>query len=228
MTPTTDERPLGAVENGRVFIEQENWPEVVRCFEAMAEWIYHGSPPVSGSLETTAEERADLEEDARDGHVLVHAEVLALLRDFDRLLSAPASGEADAIAVTVAMEQWERSTKRPDLTERDRVRGALETYGRSVLAKEIVGASPVPASLMGGDGWNRDMESAPRDGTAIIAAVPVYSAQTKQFLHWDRHIVWFDPDAGAIDVEADAGWAWDDYTHWCHLPAAPASPSGAK
>ncbi len=58
--PTYD-APLGAIENGRVFLQRlvdrydfqceagglancSDYHEVVRCFEAMAEWIYHHAP----------------------------------------------------------------------------------------------------------------------------------------------------------------------------------------
>lgn len=44
-----------------------------------------------------------------------------------------------------AMEQWARSLKRPDLTERDRVAGALDAYARHALALEALRqAAPAP------------------------------------------------------------------------------------
>jgi hypothetical protein len=36
------------------------------------------------------------------------------------------------------MEQWQKSLQRPDMTERDRVAGALLAYSRQALAQTIV------------------------------------------------------------------------------------------
>jgi hypothetical protein len=49
----------------------------------------------------------------------------------------PAQGEyerQEAICVEAAMSQWERSLKRPDMQEKDRVRGAVEAYKRQAFA----------------------------------------------------------------------------------------------
>lgn len=42
------------------------------------------------------------------------------------------------LAVSTALASWSMSLKRPDLSERDRVVGALEAYRRQIVALEIV------------------------------------------------------------------------------------------
>ena len=44
----------------------------------------------------------------------------------------------EAICTEAAMSQWERSLKRPDLTEKDRVRGAIEAYKRQAFAFNVM------------------------------------------------------------------------------------------
>jgi hypothetical protein len=49
----------------------------------------------------------------------------------------PASADLETVervSTDAAMSQWERSLKRPDLTEKDRVRGAIEAYKRQSFA----------------------------------------------------------------------------------------------
>lgn len=41
--------------------------------------------------------------------------------------------EEEKICEERAMDQWERSLKRPDLSEKDRVRGAIEAYQRQAF-----------------------------------------------------------------------------------------------
>lgn len=76
----------------------------------------------------------------------------------------------------------------------------------------------------GGGGW-RTMESAPRDGTRILASTPVYSAQFGKFMHHDVHVIAYDPDGGEIDIDFEQGWAWEDYEVWQPVPLPP-SPEG--
>ena len=63
------------------------------------------------------------------------------------------------------------------------------------------------------------IETAPRDGTQIIATVGTYSPKGK-FLGWDTHVISYDYEDGRI--EEDFGWGWDDYEWWIPLPAHPA------
>ncbi len=48
----------------------------------------------------------------------------------------------EAICTDAAMSQWERSLKRPDMQEKDRVRGAVEAYKRQALAFRILPPAP--------------------------------------------------------------------------------------
>ncbi|AXV15076.1 hypothetical protein CYG48_04805 [Neorhizobium sp. SOG26] len=60
----------------------------------------------------------------------------------DNSRTAPAEYERqEAICTEAAMSQWERSLKRPDLSEKDRVRGAIEVYKRQAFAFTIMPAA---------------------------------------------------------------------------------------
>lgn len=48
----------------------------------------------------------------------------------------------EAICAEAAMSQWERSLKRPDLSEKDRVRGAIEAYKRQAFAFTVAPRPP--------------------------------------------------------------------------------------
>jgi hypothetical protein len=54
-------------------------------------------------------------------------------------------GDRHMFCVGRAMAQWEASLKRPDLSEKDRIRGALEAYNRQWIALELVDAALPPA-----------------------------------------------------------------------------------
>lgn len=57
----------------------------------------------------------------------------------DHLAAVYASREEEEkLCKAAAMAQWEASLKRPDLTERDRVRGAIETYSRQAFACAVL------------------------------------------------------------------------------------------
>lgn len=58
----------------------------------------------------------------------------------------------EKVSTEAAMSQWERSLKRPDLCEKDRVRGAIEAYKRQAFAFAI---SPTPpaAAVRVPEGW---------------------------------------------------------------------------
>lgn len=48
----------------------------------------------------------------------------------------------ERLAYHTAMDQWERSLKRPDLSEKDRVRGALLAFSRQMLACKVLPNPP--------------------------------------------------------------------------------------
>lgn len=50
--------------------------------------------------------------------------------------------ESERICDETAMRQWEASLKRPDLAEKDRVRGAIEAFKRQAIALSVLAASP--------------------------------------------------------------------------------------
>lgn len=58
--PVVDNRPLGAIHNGRVLAERGEWQNVMHCFEAMALFIENASPPreEGGSRDQGVEEAA--------------------------------------------------------------------------------------------------------------------------------------------------------------------------
>ncbi|MDG4675818.1 hypothetical protein P9A16_32470 [Shinella sp. 838] len=62
-------------------------------------------------------------------------------------VSALVNAQADAdvvekVSTEAAMSQWERSLKRPDLSEKDRVRGAIEAYKRQAFAFTLSSLRP--------------------------------------------------------------------------------------
>lgn len=50
--------------------------------------------------------------------------------------------ESERICDAAAVRQWEASLKRPDLAEKDRVRGAIEAFKRQSIALTMLAASP--------------------------------------------------------------------------------------
>lgn len=48
----------------------------------------------------------------------------------------------EKLAYHSAMDQWERSLKRKDLSEKDRVRGALFAFSRQMLACKLIERNP--------------------------------------------------------------------------------------
>jgi hypothetical protein len=44
----------------------------------------------------------------------------------------------EKLCIDAAMHQWERSLKRPDLREKDRVRGAIDAFIRQAIALQMV------------------------------------------------------------------------------------------
>ncbi|MER9911652.1 hypothetical protein NKJ71_13565 [Mesorhizobium sp. M0050] len=52
-------------------------------------------------------------------------------------------GENEKLCDATAMRQWEASLKRPDLAEKDRVRGALEAFKRQAIALQMLASTAV-------------------------------------------------------------------------------------
>ena len=55
--------------------------------------------------------------------------------------------EVERISTEAAISQWERSLKRPDLTEKDRVLGAVQAYKRQAFAFRLVLVDPGPVEV---------------------------------------------------------------------------------
>lgn len=69
----------------------------------------------------------------------------------DNPFQPPASADLETIervSTEAAMSQWERSLQRPDLAEKDRVRGAIEAYKRQAFAFSMAAAT---TGTIGGD-----------------------------------------------------------------------------
>jgi hypothetical protein len=65
------------------------------------------------------------------------------------------------------------------------------------------------------------IQTAPEDGTPILATLRVFAAQDKRFLRWETHIIWFDDDGHGVHDDAYQGWDWGSYEFWQALPAPP-------
>jgi hypothetical protein len=68
------------------------------------------------------------------------------------------------------------------------------------------------------DGQWQPIETRPRDGT-FLAALPVYSAHSGKFLHWDMHVLCVEEDGRLAE---DYGWELEDYHLW--QPVTPPAP----
>lgn len=55
----------------------------------------------------------------------------------------------ERVSTEAAMSQWERSLKRPDLSEKDRVRGAIEAYKRQAFAFAMLSPTRTASSADG-------------------------------------------------------------------------------
>ena len=64
-------------------------------------------------------------------------------------------------------------------------------------------------------GW-QTMESAPKDGTPVRAALKVRSntIHGAEADYWEEHVIWRDDETDAIHPDAYQGWDWDDYEFW--------------
>lgn len=76
----------------------------------------------------------------------------------------------ERVSTEAAMSQWERSIKRPDLSEKDRVRGAIEAYKRQAFAFAMLSPTRTASSADGsaistsGAYPSRALEKETRDG----------------------------------------------------------------
>lgn len=129
----------------------------------------------------------------------------------------------ERICTEAAMTQWEKSLKRSDLSEKDRVRGAIEAYKRQSLAFALLAERErrTPAVVT----W-QDFDTAPKDGTVIMAWHTVHKCPMA--------IVWKErgfPYRGDVMnwYERSYTTAWPErcFSHWSPLPAAPSLSSGA-
>lgn len=129
----------------------------------------------------------------------------------------------EKVSTEAAMSQWERSLKRPDLCEKDRVRGAIEAYKRQAFAFAISPtppAAPVRVTEEMREAahaviWNRDKAGCSPDTVeaALRAALSVATSPVKS---WPIDT---DDQVEALARECD----WDnrkymtpkDYAIWC-------------
>lgn len=64
------------------------------------------------------------------------------------------------------------------------------------------------------------IETAPRDGTPILAALTVHDNRTGQ--KWQQYdVIYADDETGEIHNDCDFGWAFDDYEVWMPIPPLP-------
>ncbi|RUV69679.1 MAG: hypothetical protein EOR26_05245 [Mesorhizobium sp.] len=85
------------------------------------------------SLEGDSEIGAGMTTEATPAPPAMEAEAVAWL-----------GGDNEQICDATAMRQWEASLKRPDLAEKDRVRGALEAFKRQAIALQMLASPPKP------------------------------------------------------------------------------------
>lgn len=75
---------------------------------------------------------------------------------------------------------------------------------------------PVSTPVADAAGW-RDIATAPKDETTILAAVEVHNNKTGKS-YWDYALMYFSEGRWEFLDGADTGWDGDDYTHWQPLP----------
>ena len=87
-----------------------------------------------------------------------------------------------------------------------------------VLADLAARLAKAERALEEANDW-RPMESAPRDGTEILAAIEVHNTAGRKW--WERHVISFDECRNEIGLDYDHGWSWEDYIRWRPLPSPP-------
>ena len=86
------------------------------------------------------------------------------------------------------------------------------------------------ARLQKAQEW-QPMDTAPTDGTHVLAIVDVWGTSTGRFLNWEPYVVGSDEFGNAYDVGGyDVGWMWEDFKFWkpLELPPEPTVREGGK
>lgn len=65
------------------------------------------------------------------------------------------------------------------------------------------------------------IESAPKDGTAFLAYLRVFSSETRELLFGVTHLVYCDDETGDLHDDCEQGWRLEDYEYWMPLPPPP-------
>jgi len=105
----------------------------------------------------------------------------------------------ERLCIDRAMQHWEASMKRPDLSERDRVRGAIEAFSRQMLANELLAlrsATPEPTGPFNLERFLQDDSGLPGAPTSTEAGREIREALTKAQDILAEYIV---PDSGISD-----------------------------
>ena len=100
---------------------------------------------------------------------------------------------------------------------------ALEAARKAILHTNVFISiehmrEAIRAYLDAADDW-RPIETAPKDGTEILAAIEVHNTTGRKW--WERRVISFDECRNEIGLDYDHGWSWEDYTKWRPLPSPP-------
>ena len=174
---------------------------------------------VDRRLEASALDALDVELTSLRTRAAQMEEALRAARDLCRNINEfGCCTDHDVFDATEALIEDALTKKADTMTELDK-----DTLDAAKLVREEINAAfagcPIyPACLKEADGW-RLMESAPKDGTEILAAIQVQKTDERNW--WERHVIAFDEDLGEISGDYEHGWSWNDYTHWRPLPTPP-------
>jgi len=143
-----------------------------------------------------------------------------LRHDVERHIAA-SSSEADR-AETAESKLAKAERERDDIaTEIAILRGqfkAQQQHDGALIASLSAKVEDLTRALEEANDW-RPMESAPRDGTEILAAIEVHNTTGRKW--WERHVISFDECRNEIGLDYDHGWSWEDYIRWRPLPSPP-------
>lgn len=95
---------------------------------------------------------------------------------------------------------------------------AQQQHDGALIASLRAKVEHLTRALEEANDW-RPMESAPRDGTEILAAIEVHNTTGRKW--WERHVISFDECRNEIGLDYDHGWSWEDYIRWRPLPSPP-------
>ena len=77
------------------------------------------------------------------------------------------------------------------------------------------------ARLQKAQEW-QPMDTAPEDGTCILAIIDVWSFSTGHFLRWEVHAIRKEDSGEAVNIDGDdVGWYWEDFKFWKPLELPP-------